>query len=49
VDAGVIDALQPEGELGIEFIETAGTLTGQAQAGFEVLLDGEQYPLGLPF
>jgi hypothetical protein len=48
VDAGVIDALQPEGELGVEFFGVASALTGQAQAGLKALLDGEKYPLGFP-
>ena len=41
VDAGVIDALQPDGELGIEFFEVAGSLARQAQTGFKVLLYSE--------
>src|ERR1035438_9189813 len=45
VDAGVIDTLQPEGELGVEFNQTAGSLARQAQAGFKILLDGEDHPL----
>src|SRR6266581_615390 len=46
VDAGVIDTLQPERELDVEFIEVAGSLAGQAQIGLKILLDGEEYPLG---
>src|SRR5258708_15052609 len=46
VHASVIDALQPEGELGVEFSEAAGALAGQAQTGFKILLDREKYPLG---
>src|ERR1035437_4497604 len=46
VDTGVIDALQPEGELGIEFFGVASALAGQAQTGFKILLDGEKHPLG---
>src|SRR6266705_2075522 len=46
VDAGVIDTLQPERELDVEFIEVAGSLAGQAQIGLKILLDGAEYPLG---
>jgi hypothetical protein len=46
VDAGVIDALQPEGELGVEFFGVASALAGQAQTGFKILLDSEKHPLG---
>src|SRR5260370_1291712 len=46
VHASVIDTLQPEGELGVEFFEAAGALAGQAQTGFKILLDREKYPLG---
>jgi hypothetical protein len=38
----MIDALEPKRELGIEEFQALGSLAGQAQAGFEVLLDREQ-------
>src|SRR5271157_348134 len=43
MNPAVIHALQPEGELGIEFGEAAGALARQTQAGFEVLLNSENY------
>src|SRR2546423_157796 len=46
MDTGVVDTLQPEGELGVEFFHAVSTLAGQAQAGFKILLDGENDPLG---
>jgi len=45
----MIDALQPEGELGVEFFQAARHSDRQTQAGFKVLLDGENYPLRLTF
>jgi hypothetical protein len=48
MNAGVVNALQPGGELGIEFFEGGGALARQAQAGFKVLLNGEANPLDLP-
>ena len=46
VDAGVIDALQTKGKLGIEFFQTAGSLAGQAQAGLKILLYNEEHAFG---
>src|SRR6266516_4611014 len=46
VEAGVIDTLQPEGKLGIEFFKIVSSLAGQAQTGFKILLDGEDDALG---
>jgi hypothetical protein len=43
----MIDTLQPEGELGVEFFEAAGALAGQAQTGFKILLNRKKDPLGL--
>src|SRR6266567_6336176 len=42
----VIDALQPEGELGVEFVERLDRLCGQAQAGFKILLNRKDHPFG---
>src|SRR6516164_1365250 len=47
--AGVIDALQPEGELGVELRQAGGTLARQTQSGFEVLLDRGENPLRFSF
>src|SRR3990172_7717586 len=49
MDPCVINALQPERELGIEFFERGHALPRQAQAGFKVALNGEQHSLGLTF
>src|SRR6266705_163718 len=46
VGAGVINTLQPQGELGVEFFQAAGSLARQAQTGFKILLDGENDALG---
>src|SRR2546425_1356249 len=48
VEAGVIDTLQPKGELGIEFFGVAGPLAGQAQTRFKILLDRVNNALGFP-
>lgn len=41
----MIDLLEPAGELAIEFFEGAHPLTGQAQAGFKVLLERAEHAL----
>jgi hypothetical protein len=45
----VIDRLQPVGQPRVEFCQAAGRLARQAQARFEVLLQGVEKALDLAF
>jgi len=41
----MVNLLQPTGPLAVEFCQRADPLAGQAQARFEVLLQGTEHPL----
>jgi hypothetical protein len=48
MDALVIDGLEPRRELGVEIGEVEDGFAGEAQGGFEVLLNGEKEAFDLP-
>jgi hypothetical protein len=47
--AVVVDGLQPQRELGIEFVQVAGGLAGQAQTRLEILLDRKEHAFAFSF
>ena len=49
MDAGVVDALKPVGQTGIEFVEGVDEAVGEPEGGFEIFLAGAKEAFDFAF